>query len=157
MWVRRRQGESGSRRLGGVIRQFGFRLASSGSAHGGGLAEAGAGGVRAARRAQELPAHLELVGHVVVELLGGPRRRRHSMAASAVAASGIRISAGRRVASAAGAVGVDALVGGGLGEVDGVGGGGGDATAADDGELAHYDAGEGARGGTPGGSWGTRG
>jgi len=61
---------------------------------------------------------------------------------------GVEVS-GRRL-------GVDALVGGWLGEVDGIGGGGGDTLGADLGELAQ-DPGKRGRQGTPGGSWDTRG
>ena len=72
----------------------------------------------------ELPAHLELVGHVVVELLGG-------------FGDGVFDDGGRGVFGAV-VVDVDALVGGGFGEADGVDGGGGDAiVSADEGELAH--------------------
>ena len=41
-------------------------------------------------------------------------------------------------AGALAGIDVDALVGGGLGEVDGVGGGGGDTLSADQGELAQH-------------------
>ena len=72
----------------------------------------------------ELPAHLELVGHVVVELLGG-------------LGDGVFDDGGGGVFGAV-VVDVDALVGGGFGEADGIDAGGGDAgVPADGGELAH--------------------
>ena len=61
----------------------------------------------------ELPAHLELVGHVVVELLGG-------------FGYGVFDDGGGGVFGAV-VVDVEALVGGGFVEADGVDGGGGDA------------------------------
>jgi len=83
-------------------------------------------------RGPEEPAHLELVGHVVVELLGGLR-----YGALDDGTGGVLIFFG------AGVVDVDALVGGGFGEADGVDAGCVDAlarwvgAAADEGELAH--------------------
>jgi hypothetical protein len=72
----------------------------------------------------ELPAHLELVGHVVVELFGG-------------LGDGVFDDGGGGVFGAV-VVDVDALVGGGLGEADGIGRGCGDAGVfADEGELTH--------------------
>ncbi len=81
----------------------------------------------------EVPAHLELVGCVVVELLGG--------FGDGVFDDGVGGVFGAVV------VDVDALVGGGFVEADGIGGGGEDALAtgwvlgaaggADEGELAH--------------------
>ena len=63
----------------------------------------------------ELPLHLELVGHVVVELLGG-------------LGDGVFDDGGFGVFGAV-VVDVDALVGGGFGEADGVDSGGGDTLA----------------------------
>jgi hypothetical protein len=80
----------------------------------------------------EAPAHLELVGHVVVELLGG-----FGDGGLDDGAGGVLIFFGAVV------VDVDALVGGGFVEADGIDGGGGDALAlriaagADDSELTH--------------------
>ena len=76
----------------------------------------------------EIPAHLELVSHVVVELLGG-----FSDGVFDDGAGGVLVFFGAVV------VDVDALVGGGFGEADGI-----DARrrnalfAADEGELAHH-------------------
>ncbi len=81
-------------------------------------------GIGADVRGPELPVHLELVGHVVVELLGG-------------FGDGVFDDGGGVVFGAV-VVDVDALVGRGFGEVDGVDAGGGDAgVSADGGELAH--------------------
>ena len=80
----------------------------------------------------EAPAHFELIGHVVVKLLGG-----FGYGAFDDGAGGVLVFFGAIV------VDVDALVGGGFGEADGVDGGGVDALAggvvgaADEGELAH--------------------
>jgi hypothetical protein len=72
----------------------------------------------------ELPRHLELVGHVVVELLGG------------LGDGGFDEGVGDLLGALV--VDVDALVDGGLGEGDGVGRGDGDAlVSADERELAH--------------------
>ena len=94
---------------------------------------------------QEVPAHLELYGHVVVEVLGGFGDGIFDDGATGC----------RRFAGCAGVVDVDALVGGGFSERDGIDGGGGDTLGcgirggagvgwgvrADSGELAE-DAGE---------------
>jgi hypothetical protein len=75
----------------------------------------------------EVPAHLELVGGVVVELFGG-------------LGDGVFDDGGGGVAAFFGAIigDVDSLVGGGFGEADGIGGGCGDPLfATDEGELAH--------------------
>jgi hypothetical protein len=82
----------------------------------------------------ELPAHFELVGHVVVELLGSFGDGGFD---GFVGGSGGEVDLGRRGGVESG-VDVDALIGGRLGEVDGIGGGGGDAFAADQGELAEH-------------------
>ena len=75
-------------------------------------------------RSPEFPAHLELVGHVIVELFGG--------LGDCVFDDGARGVFGSVV------VDVDALVGGGLGETDGINAGSGDAGVfADSSELAH--------------------
>ena len=81
----------------------------------------------------ELPAHLELVRHVVVELLGGLGDGGVDEFVEGVG-GGIDWDGGVEVRG--GGIGVDALVGGRLGEVDGIGGGGGDTLGADLGELA---------------------
>jgi hypothetical protein len=84
-------------------------------------------------RRPEVPLHLELVGHVVVELLGG-------------FGDGV-FDAGFGRVSAAVVVDVDALVGGGFGEAERVSGGGRDAlVAADGGELAQTRRGSGGGG-----------
>ena len=98
------------------------------------------GGVEAGGRlgVPEHPAHFELVGAVVVELLGGFGDGVFDDGAFGVGSFGGTL-----------VVDVDALVDGGLGPVDGVDGGGGDAAEVgggfavfrDDGELAQ-DAGE---------------
>ena len=73
----------------------------------------------------ELPLHLELVGHVVVELLGG------------FGDGGFDEGVGGLLGAFV--VDVDALVDGGLGEAEGIGRGDGDAlVSADEGELAHH-------------------
>ena len=80
--------------------------------------------VRRRFRGPELPPHLELVGHVVVELLGGLGDGVFDDGAGGVFGAVV--------------VDVDALVGGGFVEADGVDAGGGDAGVfADEGELAH--------------------
>lgn len=72
----------------------------------------------------EIPAHLELVGGVFVELLGG-------------LGYGVFDEGGGGLFGAV-IVDVETLIGGGLVEADGVGAGGPDArVAADEGELAH--------------------
>jgi hypothetical protein len=74
----------------------------------------------------ELPAHLELVGHVVVKLLGG-----FGYGGLDDGGGGVLVFFGARV------VDVDALVGGGFVEADGIDGGCGDPlVSADEGELA---------------------
>jgi hypothetical protein len=80
----------------------------------------------------EEPTHFELVGHVVVELLGGL-----GYSAFDDGAGGVLVFFGAVVGD------VDALVGGGFGEANGIDRGGVDAlaggvgAAADEGELAH--------------------
>ena len=81
----------------------------------------------------ELPAHLELVCHVVVELLGGLGDGGIDEFVEGVG-GGIDWDGGVEVRGDG--IGVDALVGGRLGEVDGIGGGGGDTLGSDLGELA---------------------
>lgn len=100
---------------------------------GGGDAEAVVG-VLAVLGNPELPTHLELVCHVVVELLGGLGDGGVDECVGGVVrevdwGEGIEV---RGVFDGA----VDALVCWGLGEVDGIYGGSGDALFADQGELA---------------------
>ena len=104
-----------------------------------GEAEAGADGV-GWLGGPELPTHLELVGHVVVKLLGGLGDGGLN---GGVGGGGVRVHLGGQARVGAGGFGVEALVGGGFGEVNGIRAGSNDAAASDDGELAH-DAGEGA-------------
>ena len=106
----------------------------------GGAGDLGAGGVGGAAGAgvggPKVPLHLELVGHIFVELLGG-----FADGGLDDGGGGVPVLLGTAV------VDVEALEGGGFGEGDGVGGGGGDALAlgvaageapgADKGELAH--------------------
>ena len=73
----------------------------------------------------EVPAHLELVGHVVVELLGGLGYGVFDDGAGGVFSAVV--------------VDVDALVSGGFAEADGVDGGCGDTlVSTDEGELTHH-------------------
>jgi hypothetical protein len=88
----------------------------------------------------EQPAHLELEGHVVVELLGGLGDGGLDDGVGGVE-GGVGERAGRDAGRGGFGDDVDALVGGRLGEVNGIGRGGGDALLADHGELAH-DSGE---------------
>jgi hypothetical protein len=90
----------------------------------GGIEAAGFFGGFVEDRGPELPLHLELVGHVVVELLGG------------FGDGGFDEGVGGLLGALV--VDVDALVDGGLGEAEGVGRGDGDAlVSADERELAH--------------------
>ena len=97
-------------------------------------AEGGAGvvGVGVFER-PELPAHLELVGHVVVELFSG---FGDGALDGGVGGAAGGIDFGTVDSDALAGVDVDALVGGGSVKLMGYGGRGGDALAADYGELA---------------------
>jgi hypothetical protein len=81
----------------------------------------------------ELPVHLELVGHVVVELLGGFGDGGVDEFVGCFD-GGIDWDGGVEVGR--GRLDVDALVGGRLGEVNGIGGGSGDTLGADQCKLA---------------------
>ncbi len=92
------------------------------------------GGVRLIER-PELPAHLEFVGHVVVELLGGfPDGGFDGGIRSVCGGVDFSWADGGELVG----VDVDSLVGGCLGEVDGVGGRRGDTLGADQGKLAEH-------------------
>ena len=116
MWERNRQVVVGVVEGGGIEIGVGVVLVAAG-----GEAKGAECGI-VALLGPELPAHLELVGHVVVELLGGFGDGGFDKCVGGV---GGWIDWG--VGRLAGGVDIDALVGGGLGEVDGIGGGSGDA------------------------------
>jgi len=119
---------------GGVKIEVGVLAWMEGVAVGGGKVQAAEGGIGFIER-PELPAHLELVGHVVVELLGG---FGDGGIDGGVGWIGGGVDLGGVGGRAWAGVDVDALVGGGFGEVDGVCGGCGDTFSADQGELAEH-------------------